>query len=214
MKKIFLMSMMLVVAAFFTACGGSGANTASNKPANATSNAAAAPAPDKATVEAEVRKALDEFNAALNGSNTAALEKMYSDEYTLIDQNGAMQTKVSRIEAVKSGKLKWEGLKFNDLKIKTHPTGDGAIVTALVAGKMTIDGKTEERNSMVTWVLGKSKDKGWQIMNAQITDIKGGAAKSDNNTKSVDGTAQPPKATGNPKVDAVVGDDIPPPKKK
>ena len=189
--------MTLIVASFFTSCGGSGANTASNKPANAAaSNAAAAPAPDKATVEAEVRKTMDDFNAALNKGTEgiAALEKIYSDEYTLVDQNGAVQTKASRIEAIKTGKLKWEGLKFGDLKIKTHPAGDGAIVTGLVTGKMTIDGKTEDRNSMVTWVLGKSKDKGWQFMNAQITDIKGGAAKSDGKAKIEDKAKMEAKA--------------------
>ncbi|MEO6049770.1 MAG: hypothetical protein ABIP78_00350 [Pyrinomonadaceae bacterium] len=37
-------------------------------------------------------------------------------------------------------------------------------------------GKTEDRNSMVTWVMGKMKDKGWQFVSAQITDIKGGIA--------------------------------------
>ena len=206
MKRIFFVLMTLIVASFFTACGGSGANTASNKPSNAAaSNAAAAPAPDKATVEAEVRKTMDDFNAALNKSDIAALENISSDEYTLIDQNGAVQTKASRIEAIKAGKIKWEGLKFSDLKIKTHPAGDGAIVTGLVAGKMTIDGKTEDRNSMVTWVLRKSKDKGWQFINAQITDIKAGAAKTDDKAKADDKSKIEDKA----KMDAKASDKAP-----
>ena len=72
-----------------------------------------------------------------------------------------------------------EGVKFGDLKIKTNPAGDGAAVTGRVTGKTTVDGKAEENNSMVTWVMGKSKDKGWQFVNAQITNIKADAAKAD-----------------------------------
>ncbi len=167
-------------------CGDPGAGNAGNKPANAASNTATAPAADKAAVEAEVKKTMNDFAAALNKGDVAALEKLYADDYTLIDQNGAMQTKASRLEQMKSGKLKLEGLKFDDLKIKTHPAGDGAIVTGHVTGKTTMDGKTEERNSMVTWVVGKTKDSGWRFVNAQITDIKGGAATKAEDDKKAD----------------------------
>ncbi|MFN0141070.1 MAG: nuclear transport factor 2 family protein [Pyrinomonadaceae bacterium] len=122
---------------------------------------------------------MDDFAAALNKGDAAALDKMYSDDYTLVDQDGVMQTKASRLEAIKSGKIKWEGLKFSDLKIKTHPSGDGAVVVGHVTGKTTMDGKSEDRHSMVTWVMRKMKDTGWQFVNAQITDIKGDAAKAD-----------------------------------
>ncbi len=169
--------MAVITAAFFTACEPA-ANT-NSKAANAPANNAAATAPvaDKATVEAEVRKVMDDFAAALNKGDAAALDRIYSDEYNLIDQDGVAQTKSSRLESIKSGKIKWEGLKFGDLKIKTHPAGDGAIIIGHATGRTTMDGRTEERNSMVTWVMGKTKDKGWQFMSAQITDIKAGAAK-------------------------------------
>lgn len=170
---------MLIAASFiFTSCGAPAANNtgnAGNKPANA-ANTATAPAADKAAVEGEIKKMMDDFAAALNKGDADALGKMYSDDYVLIDQNGAVNTKAARIEAVKSGKLKMEGMKFEDIKTKTNPTGDGAVVTGRVTGKTTFDGKSEDRNSMVTWVLGKMKDKGWQFVNAQITDIKAGAA--------------------------------------
>ena len=172
---------MLITASFiFTSCGTPAGNNAtannSNKAANA-ANTASAPAP--AAVEAEVKKVMDDFAAALNKGDAAALDKVYADDYALVDQNGAMQTKASRVEAIKSGKIKFEGLTFSDLKIRTHPNGDGAVVTGRVSGKNVVDGKTEERNSMVTWVVRKSKEAGWQFINAQITDIKGGAAKPD-----------------------------------
>ena len=165
----------------FASCGAPAANNASNagnKTANA-ANTATAPAADKAAVEADIKKTLDEFAAALNKNDAGALEKHYTDDYTLIDQNGAIHTKASRIESVKSGAVKFEEMKFADVKVKTNPAGDGAVATAHVTGKSTMAGKSEARDSMVTWVLGKSKDKGWQFVNAQITDIKAGAKPAD-----------------------------------
>ncbi len=174
-----LTTLLLVSASLLiVSCGAPAANNASNagnKAANA-SNSAVAPAADKAAVEADVKKFLADFETALNKNDADAVGKFYSDEYTLVDQDGAMQTKASRLEQIKSGKVKWEGLKFADIKINTHPAGDGAVVTAHATGKTTIDGKTAERSSMVTWVVRKSKDGGWQFINAQITDIKAGAA--------------------------------------
>jgi len=182
MKRIiFSITMLIAASIMFTSCGAPAANNASNagnKPANA-ANTVAAPAADKAAVETDIKKMMDDFAAALNKGDVDTLGKMYSDDYTLIDANGGMQTKATRLEGIKSGRVKMEGLKFNDLKIKTNPAGDGAAVTGRVTGKTTTDGKAEENNSMVTWVIGKSKDKGWQFVNAQITNIKADAAKAD-----------------------------------
>lgn len=180
-KLIFSITMLIGATMIFTSCGAPAANNAANagnKPANA-ANAATAPAADKAAVEAEVKKTIDEFAAALNKNDAGAVEKFYTDDYTLIDQNGATHTKASRIESIKSGAVKFEDMKFADVKVKTSPSGDGAVATAHVTGKSTFDGKSETRDSMVTWVLGKMKDKGWQFVNAQITDVKPGAKPAD-----------------------------------
>ncbi len=160
-----------------SSCGAPAANNAAaNKPANAANNAAAKPAADSAAVEADVKKFITDFEVALNKNDADAIGKFYNDDYSLIDQDGAMQTKASRIEQIKSGKVKWEGLKFADLKVRTHPARDGAVVYAHATGKTTVDGKTTDRNSMVTWVVRKGAD-GWHFLHAQITDVKAGAQK-------------------------------------
>lgn len=203
MKKLILMTMTLIAASFLLiSCGAPAANNAANA-GNKPANTATAPAADKAAVEAELKKTISDFEAALNKADVAALEKVYSDDYVLIDQNGAISTKAARLEAIKSGKVKMEGLKFEDLKIKTNPSGDGAVITAHVTGKNIIDGKSEDRNSMVTWVLGKMKDKGWQFVNAQVTDIKGGAAaKTDDKKAEDDKKADDGKKDGDDKKEA------------
>ncbi|MEO5859913.1 MAG: nuclear transport factor 2 family protein [Pyrinomonadaceae bacterium] len=177
MRKTITLITALIGVAFISSCGAPAANnTAANKPANAVNNAAAKPAADTAAVEADVKKFISDFEAALNKNDADAVGRFYSDDYTLIDQDGVMQTKASRVEQIKSGKVKWEGLKFSDMKVRTHPAGDGAVVYAHATGKTTIDGKTGDRDSMVTWVVRKGAD-GWHFLHAQITDVKGGAPK-------------------------------------
>lgn len=178
MRKLFISVLCLGTAIMIAGCDPGASNTAGNKAANA-GNAASAPVVDRDSLEADIRKMMDDFAAALNKGDVDAIGRMYSDDYTLIDADGVVQTKSSRLDAIKSGKIKMEGLKFNDLKIKTNPAGDGAVITGRVSGKTITDGKTEEANSMVTWVVAKTKDKGWQFVNAQITNIKASAAKPD-----------------------------------
>ncbi|CAN5368973.1 hypothetical protein BH10ACI3_BH10ACI3_27190 [soil metagenome] len=194
MKTPFILIIAVATAALFAGCGAPAGNAPANnanKPANAAANTATAPAADKAAVEADIKKMMDDFAGALNKADVATLDKMYSDDYTLIDANGVAQTKAARMDSIKSGKVKMEGLKFEDLKIKTNAAGDGAVVTGHVTGKTTVDGKAEENNSMVTWVLGKNKDKGWQFVNAQITNIKAVAAPAKTDNKATD---EAPKA--------------------
>lgn len=199
-KTILAVTALFGTVVMWTSCAAPAANnTAANKPANAANaaNSAAAPVADKAAMETEIKKMMDDFAVALNKADGAALDKMYADDYALVDQDGVMQTKASRMEAIKSGKIKWEGLTFTDLKIKTSPSGDGAVVVGHAKGKTTTDGKTEERDSMVTWVLGKMKDKGWQFVSAQITDIKAGAAKPADEKKEGEHKEGAPAANAN-----------------
>jgi len=156
MRKTITLITALIGAALISSCGDPAANSvAANKPANSVNNAAAKPAADSAAVEADVKKFISDFEVALNKNDADGVGKFYNDDYTLIDQDGVMQTKASRVEQIRSGKVKWEGLKFADTKVRTHPAGDGAVVYAHATGKTTIDGKTGDRDSMVTWVVGK-----------------------------------------------------------
>lgn len=189
MYRIILSVVLLIAASLiFASCGAPAGNNApannANKAANA-ANTAAAPAADKAAVEADIKKMMDEFAAALNKNDADGLGKFYADDYTLVDQNGGVATKASRLESIKSGKVKNEGLKFDDLKFKINAAGTAAVVIGHVTGKAMADGKSEERNSMVTWVVVKN-DKGWQFTNAQITDIKAGAAPAKADDKKAD----------------------------
>ena len=178
MKRFAIAVLTLAMSAFLAACAEQGNyNNAGNKAANGANNSAnsAKPAADSAAVEAEVRKFVTDFEAALNKNDADALGKFYADDYIVIDPNGIVQTRASRLEQIKSGKLKWEGIKYSDVKVRTHPAGDGAVIYGRVSGKATVDGTSGDRNSMVTLVARKSAD-GWKFIHAQITDIKPGSS--------------------------------------
>lgn len=191
MKIALLLTTALFAAMLFTACGSPAANNSaannsnnSNKPANsAGANNSSANTGNNAAGETDVKKFVGDFEAALNTNNPEAIGKFYDDTYTLIDQNGRVQSKSERLEAIKSGKAKWDGLKFSDVKVRMHPAGDGAVVSARATGKSTIDGKSEERTSMVTLVARKGPE-GWKFIHAQITEIKGGAPSTAANTST------------------------------
>lgn len=177
MTRLLTITFVVAVSIFLAGCGEPVANNGNAaKPASAGNNSAnaAKTATDTAAVETEVKKVVADFEAALNKNDADAVGRFYDDSYTLIDQNGETHTKAARVEQIRSGKIKWEGLKFSDPKIRVHPAGDGAAVYARANGKVSMDGKTEDRSSMVTWIARKQAD-GWKFIHAQVTDIKGGS---------------------------------------
>ncbi|MFN6964297.1 MAG: DUF4440 domain-containing protein [Pyrinomonadaceae bacterium] len=190
MKRLLTATLAFAASAILFGCGEPAANSGNaNKTANLSANTANTAKPaDTAAVEAELKKFVSDFEAALNKNDADAVAKFYDDSYTLIDQNGDLQTKASRLEQIRSGKIKWEGLKFNDIKVRCHPAGDGAFVYAGATGKTVMDGKSEDRNSMVTWVMHKQPD-GWKLIHAQITDKKAGAARADGDKPAAANTA-------------------------
>jgi ketosteroid isomerase-like protein len=176
MRKFFIVSMLTAASFMLASCGETAAtNNSAAMPVNNANSSPAKPAADTAAAEADVKKMLSDFEAALNKNDADAVGKFYVDDYSLVDQNGQMQTKASRMEQIKTGKIKWENLKFSDVKVRMHPAGDGAFVTSRANGQVSVDGKNESRSSIVTWVAAKQAD-GWKFMHAQITDIKGDSA--------------------------------------
>ena len=208
------MVMTMAVASFFTACNDSGANTAS-KPANAASNAnsaAAAPADPKAA-EAEVRKVMEAVKNGLSKNDADAMDKVYADNYMIVNNDGSVMNKAERLAAIRSGDLKYTSFAYTEESIRVGADGNSAVGIFKITATGTNKGKPMAGDSRTTGVFAKTKD-GWRLMSASNVKIEGGAAKTDDKAKSVDGTAQPKKAVGDPKVDALAADDVPEPKKK
>jgi len=207
MKKTLTILMAGSVALFVAACGDSGTNTV-NKPANVASNANVATAPpvDTKAAEAEIRKLMDTTQAALTTKDAAdTMEKIYADSYSITNIDGTKQNKAERLASLRSGEVKYTAFAYKDASITFAPDGNTAYVTTKLSMKGTQKGKSIDGDYNAMQNYTKTKD-GWKQISAGATKVQAG--------KPVDGTAPPQKATGNVKVDSVVGDDIPPPKKK
>lgn len=182
---------MLTAASFLlTSCGDTtgGNTTNANKPANST-NSANSPtntATSSANTDADVKKLIGDLSAALSKNDTAALDKIYADDYTLVSQTGDVATKAQRLDAMKSGDLKFENVVFSDLKVRSY--GDTAVTIGSSSGKSWNKGKESTTNYRVTFVANKTKD-GWRIVGAHLSPMPeatktGDSSKMDESNKS------------------------------
>ena len=117
MRRLILMMMLLVGAAFLAACEPGTGNTTANRPANSANsanNATTAPAADAAAIETEIKKLANDGVASILKGDTAAVEKLWNDNYVFIAQDGTVTTKAQRIDAMKSGQSKLESLAYDD----------------------------------------------------------------------------------------------------
>lgn len=122
----------------------------------------------KSGSEQAVRKTLDELYAALGRNDVAALDRIYADDYTLVNEEGALTTKAPRLAAIKSGELKYESISFDDYAVRVH--GDTAVATYRVALRAKSKGQDISGPVRVTATLVKEKGR-WQLVAAQATRI-------------------------------------------
>ena len=187
MKRTFFVSMTLVIAAFFMACGDQGAN---NKPANnANSTPAATPLADNS---ADVKKLMGDLAAALAKNDADAAAKFYADDYHLITPQGVDQTKAERIEDMRSGKSKFESFEYTDINVRSY--GDVAVAISTVKAKGTLSGQPSSPETKATLVLYKTKD-GWKVVSGQATPVAAAAkaeVKTAANANTATNTAKPP----------------------
>lgn len=171
MHRHFYFVTALAVMLLFVSCGDQGGNT-TDKPANAANNAAAKPA-DMAAVEAEVKKMVNDTAALLAKNDVAALEKLYHDNYMLVNLDGSVQNRADRLASFKSGETKFESFAYDEVNIRVNPEGTGAIVIARAMAKGVNKGKPiGEAAVRVTQVWRKTPE-GWKQVTGHATTITG-----------------------------------------
>ena len=122
----------------------------------------------KGNDEQAVRQFLDELYAALGRNDVAALDQLYADDYTFVNESGILTTKAPRLAAIKSGELKYESVSFEDAKIRLY--GNTAVATYRVNVKAQFKGQEITGPVQVTVTLVKKKGR-WQVVAAQATRI-------------------------------------------
>lgn len=172
MRKIFIELTVLVAASFLLiSCGEQGTGNNANKPANAVNAANANTSGNTAAAEADIKKLMDTTQAALGKNDADAMEKVYADNYMLVNIDGSVQNRAERMASLKSGESKYDSFAYSEPNIRINPEGNGAVVIAKLTMKGMFKGKPMDGTYRVTHVYSKTKD-GWKLASAQATKIE------------------------------------------
>jgi ketosteroid isomerase-like protein len=152
MKRLLIVAMLIAASSFvFSQSTRSGANQKGND-------------------EQAVRQLLNDVSAALGRADTAALDRIYADDYTLVNESGVLTTKAPRLAAIKSGELKYESVGFDEVSVRLY--GNTAVVTYRVTSKGQLKGQEIGGLFRATSTYVKMKGR-WQLVAAQVTRITG-----------------------------------------
>jgi ketosteroid isomerase-like protein len=122
----------------------------------------------EANGEQAVRQVLNELYAALGRNDAGSLDRIYSDDYTLINESGLLTTKAPRLAAIRSGELKFESAGYDEANIRLY--GNTAVATYRVMLKGQFKGQDVGGQLRVTSTLVKTKGR-WQLVATQATSI-------------------------------------------
>ncbi len=120
----------------------------------------------KGSDEQAVRQTLNELYAALGRNAVAALDRIYADSYTLVNESGELTTKAPRLAAIKSGELKYESISFDEVNVRLY--GNTAVATLRSMSKAQSKGQEIGGQFRVTLTLVKMKGR-WQVVAAHVT---------------------------------------------
>jgi ketosteroid isomerase-like protein len=125
---------------------------------------------DNKTAEQEVRAVIEQYRTALTKGDTAALERIWADDYTFINASGAVLTKAERLANQKSGATKLGTIETDpDMKIRVYG-GDVAIAISRVTIKGQYSGKATSGQFQASIIWAKTPS-GWQLVCNQITPV-------------------------------------------
>lgn len=106
---------------------------------------------------------------AVQTADTATLERLLADDYTVVDSTGKTMTKAQEIAMYRSGDLKFDSVSTGDQQIKIYIGG------AVVTGTTTVKGKhkKEDISGEYRFVdLLERRKSGWQVVFSQITKVE------------------------------------------
>ena len=118
--------------------------------------------------ERAVRHFIDEFAAAFNRNDAAALDRLTASDYTFVTPSGSIQNKEQRMAPMKSGNLKYESVKYEEVEVRLY--GNTAVVTARVTVKGRNKGADISGQFRSTLTLVKMKA-WWQLVASQANSI-------------------------------------------
>ncbi|MCA0229089.1 MAG: nuclear transport factor 2 family protein [Bacteroidetes bacterium] len=113
------------------------------------------------TVVATIEK---ERFAALVNKDYAYLDKVLAEDLYYCHSNGLIDTKASFVQSIKDGKLTYQEMIPEDLKVRVY--GKTAVITGMCAAKVLSNGQQLNTRFRFTDVYVKNKA-GWQMVSWQ-----------------------------------------------
>jgi ketosteroid isomerase-like protein len=119
--------------------------------------------------EQEVRQAIEKYRTALLRRDTAALEKIWADDYIFVNASGDVLTKAERLANAKSGATTLDSIKEEE-NITVRVYQNSAVATSRVTIKGQYSGQptSGQYRSTHVWVKGPI---GWQLVSNQLTTL-------------------------------------------
>ena len=119
--------------------------------------------------ERAVLAAMEDYKQAVLDSDVDALSRIWADDYTFINAQGALVTRAERLANFTSGNTN-VGVIDDEREITVHVHGDGALVQNLSTVRGTFNGQptaTDLRGTFV-WIRLNGR---WRLLTNQITPV-------------------------------------------
>jgi len=120
------------------------------------------------SVEQAVMQVEEDLRVAISKGDTKAYGRIVGDDYVFTNQDALVRTKAQMVSAYDSGSLKYESVKFDEIKV--HAYGDTAVVTGRQTVKAQDNGKDISGQFRYTRVYVKRQGR-WQLVATQVTRI-------------------------------------------
>jgi len=122
----------------------------------------------KGNDEQAVRQVVNDLAVALGKNDTAALDRIYADDYTFVGDNGMIMTKAERMAAFKSGELKYESISIEVVSLRLF--GNTAVAVTRITSKFAPGLKFTDGKFITTATFVKIKGR-WQLVAAGNTRL-------------------------------------------
>ncbi len=116
----------------------------------------------------DVKAAEMNWLKGITTNNFPLLEKVLAEDLHYLHSTGVVDTKVSYIKSMSSGKQKYASGKINDLKIRVY--GSAALINGDANFEFVTDGKPGKARLKYTHVFAKTA-KGWQLVSHQSLKV-------------------------------------------
>lgn len=119
--------------------------------------------------EQEIRQLIQKYHTALLQRDIPILEKIWADDYVLVNAAGDVLTKAQRLANIKSGRTTVESLNDEeDITVRVYQNSAVATSRLTIKGQYSGQATSGQYRSTHVWVKGPG---GWQLVSNQLTAL-------------------------------------------